>query len=80
MKLNDNLQIKSFADYKKAYKESVGSPEKFWEAIAEKFEWREKWKNTLEWDFEKPEIKWFQGGKLNITEKLLGSSPEKPSQ
>jgi len=71
MKLNDNLQIKSFADYKKAYKESVSSPEKFWEAIAEKFEWREKWNNILEWDFEKPEIKWFQGGKLNITENCL---------
>lgn len=66
-----NLQIKSFAAYKKAYQRSVDQPEAFWEEIAETFTWKKKWDKTLEWDFTKPEVKWFQGGKLNITENCL---------
>ena len=67
----ENLKIKTFADYKKAYKKSVKNPEAFWDEIAESFTWKKKWDKTLEWDFEKPEVKWFQGGKLNITENCL---------
>ncbi|MFO8148501.1 MAG: acetate--CoA ligase [Bacteroidota bacterium] len=66
-----NIQIKTFAEYKKAYKESVEKPEDFWDKIAGEFLWKKKWDKTLEWDFTKPEIKWFQGGKLNITENCL---------
>ncbi len=66
-----NIQLKSFAEYKKAYKESVESPEAFWDKIANEFHWHKKWDKTLEWDFSKPEVKWFQGGKLNITENCL---------
>jgi acetyl-CoA synthetase len=66
-----NLQIQSFAEYKKAYKESVANPESFWDKIAKEFQWHKEWDKTLEWDFTKPEIKWFQGGKLNITENCL---------
>jgi len=66
-----DIQIKSFAEYKKAYQESVENPEAFWDNIADKFYWQKKWDKTLEWDFSKPEIKWFQGGKLNITENCL---------
>ncbi|MDB2607161.1 acetate--CoA ligase, partial [Zobellia sp.] len=44
----------------------------FWEEIAEEhFVWRKKWNNVLSWDFSKPEIKWFEGAKLNITENCL---------
>ena len=67
----ENLQLKSFADYKKAYYKSTQDPEAFWDEIANTFTWQKKWDRTLEWDFEKPEIKWFQGGKLNITENCL---------
>ena len=66
-----NLQIKTFAQYKKAYKKSTEDPETFWNEIAETFQWKKKWDKTLEWDFTKPEVKWFQGGKLNITENCL---------
>lgn len=66
-----NIQIKTFADYKKAYSKSVEDPEGFWSEIANEFLWKKKWDKTLEWDFTKPEIKWFQGGKLNITENCL---------
>ena len=67
----ENLQLRSFADYKKAYKKSITDPEAFWDEIANTFTWQKKWDKTLEWDFEKPEVKWFQGGKLNITENCL---------
>lgn len=73
----ENLQIRSFAEYKKAYKKSVKNPEAFWDEIAETFTWKQKWDKTLEWDFEKPEVKWFQGGKLNITENCLDRHLEK---
>ncbi len=64
-------QIKSFQQYKEAYKESIESPEKFWGEIAQHFHWKKTWDKVLEWDFKKPEVKWFQGAKLNITENCI---------
>ncbi|MFT4667960.1 MAG: acetyl-CoA synthetase [Polaribacter sp.] len=64
-------QITSLKQYKSVYKESVKDPEKFWETEAKSFKWRKKWKKTLEWNFKEPRVKWFQGGKLNITENCL---------
>lgn len=66
-----NIQINTFAEYKKAYRKSVKDPEAFWDEIADTFTWHKRWDKTLEWDFSKPEVKWFQGGKLNITENCL---------
>ena len=77
MEIRDTLQLRSFAEYKKAYQESISDPEKFWDAIAEKFYWHKRWDKTLRWDFSKPEIKWFEGGKLNITENCLDRHLEK---
>lgn len=65
------LQIKSISEYKKAYKRSVENPEKFWDSQAKTFTWKEKWNKTLEWNFEEPDVQWFVGGKLNITENCL---------
>src|SRR5690606_12590467 len=39
--------------------------------VADEFMWRRKWSKVLEWDFSKPEVKWFIGGKLNITENCI---------
>jgi acetyl-CoA synthetase len=63
--------ITSINEYQEVYKESVSDPEAFWASIAEDFQWRKKWTKVLEWDFNKPEVKWFIGGKLNITENCL---------
>ena len=65
------LQIKSLEQYNKIYQESVENPEKFWAAQAETFQWQKKWAEVLNWDFRKPEIEWFKGGKMNITENCL---------
>ena len=39
--------------------------------MEEHFLWRKRWDKVLSWDFEKPEIKWFEGAKLNITENCI---------
>ncbi|RNC86330.1 MAG: acetate--CoA ligase [Winogradskyella sp.] len=67
-----NYHIKNFEEYYHVYRKSIGNPEHFWEEIAEEhFYWRKKWDNILSWDFTKPEVKWFEGAKLNITENCL---------
>ncbi len=66
-----NFQITSEAEYQAAYKKSVDQPEAFWDEIASNFHWREKWHTTLKWNFETPDIRWFDGAKLNITENCL---------
>ncbi len=33
--------------------------------------WRRKWDKVLDWNFKDPEIKWFSGAKMNITENCL---------
>jgi len=66
-----SLKINSFKEYKEKYEQSITDPEKFWAEVAEHFIWKKKWNNVLEWDFSKPEIKWFDGAQLNITENCL---------
>ncbi|WP_282180505.1 acetate--CoA ligase [Maribacter stanieri] len=67
-----NYHIKHLEEYYQVYRKSVRNPEAFWEEIAEEhFVWRKRWDNVLSWDFKKPEIKWFEGAKLNITENCL---------
>ena len=65
------MRINNLAEYQKEYQKSIDKPEEFWNDIAETFVWRSPWKKTLEWDFNKPSIKWFDGGKLNITENCI---------
>ncbi|WP_040249434.1 acetate--CoA ligase [Psychroserpens mesophilus] len=67
-----NYHIKHLEEYYQVYRKSVRNPEIFWEEIAEEhFMWRKKWNNVLSWDFTKPEIKWFEGAQLNITENCI---------
>lgn len=65
------MQVKSFEEYQKTYQYSVDYPEQFWEGIANNFQWRKKWDKVLSWNFSEPNIKWFEGAKLNITENCL---------
>lgn len=65
------LRITSFQEYKKKHKQSVDTPEEFWSEIASSFQWKQPWKKTLEWNFTEPNVKWFEGGMLNITENML---------
>lgn len=69
--MNYPYQIKTFEEYTTAYRQSVEHPNEFWAAIAENFKWKKKWNSVLDWNFKEPSIKWFAGGKLNITENCL---------
>ncbi len=71
MQIPNDLRFRTREAYDTAYAASVKNPEEFWGSVAEKFLWKKKWDKVLEWDFEKPEVKWFQGAKLNITENCL---------
>ena len=73
-----NYHIKHLEEYYQVYRKSIREPENFWEEIAEEhFVWRKKWNKVLEWDFTKPEIKWFEGAKLNYAENLLQRRDDK---
>ena len=67
-----NYHIKHLEEYFQVYRKSIREPENFWEEVAEEhFLWRKKWDNVLSWDFKKPEVKWFEGAQLNITENCI---------
>ncbi len=64
-------QIKTQEQYHAAWNKSVEDPEGYWAEVASSFLWRKRWDSVLEWNFKDPDIKWFKGGKLNITENCL---------
>jgi acetyl-CoA synthetase len=78
-----SFQIKSSEQYKTAYQKSVEDPEAFWGDIASTFQWRKPWEKVLDWNFLEPHVRWFMGGKLNITENCidrhLATMGEKPA-
>jgi acetyl-CoA synthetase len=62
--------IKSLAQYRKLYNESIRSPEKFWAKQAKnELIWFKPWKKVLEW--KEPFAKWFVGGQLNASYNCL---------
>jgi acetyl-CoA synthetase len=65
------MQITTFEQYQEVYQKSVNQPEEFWSTIAENFLWKQKWNSVLSWNFSEPNIKWFEGAKLNITDNCL---------
>jgi acetyl-CoA synthetase len=67
---SSRARIRSLAEYRKLYKESVTSPDKFWGRLAkEELLWSKPWKKVLEWH--EPFAKWFVGGQLNVSENCL---------
>jgi acetyl-CoA synthetase len=69
--MNYPYQLKTFEDYQEAYNQSVQNPSAFWANIAESFTWKRKWDTVLDWNFKEPQISWFKGAQLNITENCL---------
>lgn len=64
-------RVSTLGGYIFEYQKSVTNPTGFWAHVADSFFWRKKWDNLLNWDFEKAEIKWYEGAKLNITENIF---------
>ena len=63
--------IRSLSEFKEAKVQAEENPVGFWSEVAREFHWKSPWKQTLDYDFSIPEVKWFIGGKLNITENCL---------
>ncbi len=60
------------AMYTEMYQRSVRDPEGFWAEQAEKFlTWFKRWDTVLEWNFHTAQVKWFIGGKLNVSYNCL---------
>ncbi len=69
---SERAHVKSMEEYEAIYRRSVEDLEGFWAEMAEKnITWFKKWDKVLEWNFDKPEIKWFEGGKLNASYNCL---------
>lgn len=69
---------RSFEDYKSLYQESTNTPETFWGEFAkESFSWIKPWDSVLEHDLKKPQVSWFAGAQLNITENCIDRHLEK---
>ncbi|OGV60895.1 MAG: acetate--CoA ligase [Lentisphaerae bacterium RIFOXYC12_FULL_60_16] len=70
--------VKSFDEYQTMYKRSISDPDGFWGEIAGQFVWKQKWTKVQEASFNKPvSIKWFVGGKTNISVNCLDRHLEK---
>ncbi|MCI5225559.1 MAG: acetate--CoA ligase [Candidatus Electrothrix sp. AX2] len=68
----EQAHVKSMDEYQAAYQRSIEDPEGFWADRAEELvTWDKKWDSVLEYDFDKPEIAWFKGGKLNMSVNCL---------
>ena len=63
--------IPSIEKYAQMYKNSVGNSDDFWAIQAERLDWFKKWDIVSDNDFTKAEIKWFEGGKLNVSYNCL---------
>jgi acetyl-CoA synthetase len=65
--VRDRAYIKSREEYEAMYKRSIEDPEGFWAEQAEEYlHWEKKWDSVLEYDFDRPKIEWFKGGKTNV--------------
>ena len=64
--------IKSMDEYRAIYKRSIEDPEVFWgERAQELIAWDKPWDTVLDADMITPEIKWFDGAKLNVSVNCL---------
>lgn len=59
------------ATYQKMYNESVQDPEGFWAKQAERLHWNRKWDKVMDVNYHEAEIKWFEGGQINVAYNCL---------
>jgi len=54
--------------YKSLYQQSIDEPEIFWAEQAKLFlDWDETWHKVMDYDYSTAYIRWFEGGKLNVS-------------
>ncbi|PIE83174.1 MAG: acetate--CoA ligase [Candidatus Contendobacter odensis] len=58
--------------YLEMYQRSIDDPKGFWSEQAQKLlTWSKPWDKVLDWDFTKAHIRWFEGGKLNVSHNCI---------
>jgi acetyl-CoA synthetase len=67
----ERAHVKSMAEYRALYDRSIRDPEGFWGEQAGRLQWMKPWSRVLDWNFEEPRIRWFEGGKLNASANCL---------
>ena len=66
------LSLLSDQQYQQMYQQSVDDPQGFWAEQAQTFvDWYRPWDKVLDWDYNKAHIRWFEGGKLNVSHNCL---------
>ena len=71
--------VKSMEEYQALYDASMKDPEGFWKKrTMELLTWFKEPTKILEYDFENPNIKWFQDGELNVSYNCLDRHLEGP--
>ena len=68
---SEKSHIQNMNEYKNLYDRSIKDPEDFWAEQAERLDWFKKWDKVSNNDFTKAQIKWFEGGKLNVSYNCL---------
>jgi len=63
--------IGSLEKYHELYEESIVDPAGFWGRVAQRLHWYKKWDQVVEYDFVNANIRWFDGGKLNVSYNCL---------
>jgi acetyl-CoA synthetase len=64
---SENAHFSSMEQYEKLYQESIKDPSGFWTKQAERLHWYKKWDDVVDFDFVDDNIKWFSGGKHNVS-------------
>ncbi len=79
MQMSDNLNYPVFesieenthlnrSQYDEMYRRSLSHPNEFWaEQAEENLDWFEKWQTVSSENFHSADIRWFEGGKLNVS-------------
>ena len=64
--------------YQQMYQESVENSESFWAKQAERMHWFKRWDKVKEVDFNTASIKWYLGGKINVSYNCLDRHLDSP--
>ena len=64
-------KVKNELEYTDIYNFSIDNPDIFWAEIADRVSWNKKWDKVSSVDYERANIKWFEGAKLNVSYNCL---------
>lgn len=68
----DTARVGSMEQYRQIYEKSLADPEGYWAQRAEELvSWDKKWDQVLDYDLSIPQVRWFAGGKLNVSANCL---------